>query len=94
MRAEAGFKCERCGDPEGPGPGHTLTVNLLNKEQGDIRRANLVVLCRRCQGRVGKRPLVRLANQLELFEPFELLWLQPHLEALGVRTPDPRLRRN
>jgi len=87
MRSEVGFRCERCGDPERPEGGHTLTVNLLNKEQGDIRRANLAVLCRRCQGRTRNIPLNRLANQLELFEPFELRWLGPHLEALGIPLP-------
>jgi len=84
MRAEAGFECERCGAPERTDSGHTLTVNTLNKEQGHTRRANLVVLCRHCQGRLRLIPLDRLANQLELFEPFELRWLQPHLEALGI----------
>jgi len=91
MRSETGFKCERCGAPERTDPGHTLTVNLLNKEQGYLRRANLAVLCRHCQGRTRRISLDRLANQLELFEPFELLWLGPHLEALGVRIPDPRV---
>lgn len=92
MRAEAGFRCERCGDPENPDGGHTLTTNLLIKELGTISRANSVVLCRRCQGHLRSISLVRLANQLELFESFELRWLQPHLEALGISTPEPRLR--
>ena len=93
MRAEVGFKCERCGAPEGSGPGHTLTVNLLNKDQEDRRRANLAVLCRHCQGRVRTRPLDRLAIQLELFEPFELRWLGPHLEALGILAIPERMAR-
>ena len=90
MRAEAGFKCERCGAPEGSGPGHTLTVNRLNNVLGDIRRANLVVLCRRCQGYTRNIPLDRLVSQLELFETFELSWLGPHLDALGVPLPGAR----
>jgi len=91
MRSETGFRCERCGAPEGSDSGHTLTVNLLNKEQRDTRRANLVVLCRHCQGRTRRLCLGELANQLELFEPFELAWLGPHLEALGILVPGPRL---
>lgn len=94
MRAEAGFKCERCGDPEDPEGGHTLTTNLLIRELGVIARANLVVLCRCCQGHVLHMPLARLAGQLELFEPFELSWLRPHLEGMGVRISDARLGRN
>jgi hypothetical protein len=94
MRAEAGFRCERCGDPELPDSGHTLTTNLLIKELGVVSRANLVVLCRHCQGRVRNMPLVRLAGQLEMFAPFELRWLQPHLEGLGIRAPDVSGRRN
>lgn len=93
MRAEVGFKCERCGAPEGSGPRHTLTVNPLCKDQGLTVRANLAVLCRHCGGRVRTRPLDRLANQLEMFEHFELRWLQPHLEALGIQAPGARLRK-
>ena len=91
MRAEAGFRCERCGDPENPEGGHTLTTNLLIKELGTISRANSVVLCRHCQGCVRHMPLVELIYQLEMFEPFELRWLQPHLEGLGIQVRDPRL---
>jgi len=91
MRSEVGFKCERCGAPEGSGPGHTLTVNPLSKSQGLRVRANLAVLCRHCQGRVRTRPMGRLVGQLELFEPFELRWLQPHLEALGIPLPGARV---
>lgn len=94
MRAEAGFMCERCGAPEGSSPGHTLTVNTLTKDQRLTRRANRVVLCRHCQGRLRGIPLGHLVNQLELFEPFELRWLQPHLEALGIPPPDPKQRNN
>lgn len=94
MRAEVGFKCERCGAPEGSAPGYTLTVNLLNKLLPALRRANLVVLCRHCQGCTRNISLARLASQLEMFDPFELRWLQPHLEALGIAPPEPRLRSN
>lgn len=94
MRAEAGFRCERCGAPEGSDPGHTLTVNLLTRDQGRLRRANLAVLCRRCQGRTRNIPLDRLINQLDMFEPFEMVWLGPHLEALEIRSPDLSGRRN
>lgn len=94
MKAEAGFRCERCGDTERLDGGHTLTTNLLIRELGVITRANLAVLCRHCQGYVLHMPLARLAGQLELFEPFELRWLRPHLEGMGVRTPDARLGRN
>lgn len=87
MRAEAGFECERCGTPELPDAGHTLTTNLLIKELGTISQANSVVLCRHCQGRVRNLSLRNLANQLELFEPFELRWLRPHLEAMGMPAP-------
>jgi hypothetical protein len=92
MRAEAGFRCERCGAPEGSAPGHTLTVNLVNTVLTYSSRANLVVLCRHCQGRLRTRPMGRLINQLEMFEPFELRWLQPHLEALGIPIPGARLK--
>lgn len=91
MRSEVGFKCERCGAPEGSDPGHTLTVNPINRELVYIKRANLAVLCRHCQGRARKISLDRLVLQLELFEPFELLWLQPHLEGLGIPLPGARV---
>ena len=90
MRAEAGFRCERCGAPELPGPGHTLTVNQLINQDGYTTRANRVVLCRRCQGHLRAQPMGRLANQLEMFEPFELRWLQPHLDGLGIPVPGAR----
>lgn len=94
MRAMAGFSCERCGAPEGSAPGYTLTVNLLNRSLTIFRRANLAVLCRHCQGRTRHLNLRNLANQAEMFDPFELRWLQPHLEGLGIRAPDVRLGNN
>jgi len=86
-KAEAGFRCERCGDPERPDGGHTLTTNQLIEELGILAQANLVVLCRHCQGHVRSMDLRNLANQLEMFTPFELRWLQPHLERLGIQAP-------
>jgi hypothetical protein len=94
MRAESGFRCERCGDPENPEGGHTLTTNLLIRELGVITPANLVVLCRHCQGHVLHMPLAHLASQLEIFDPFELRWLRPHLDGLGIQVPDLSERRN
>lgn len=94
MRAQVGYKCERCGDHAGSESGHTLTVNLVNKILTDTRRANLVVLCRHCQGRLRLIPLDHLVNQLEMFDFFELRWLEPHLEGLGIRAPGVRLRNN
>lgn len=94
MRAQAGYKCERCGDHEDPEGGHTLTVNLVNKMLTDTRRANLVVLCRHCQGRLRLIPLDHLVNQLEMFGDFELHWLEPHLGGLGIRVPNARSRNN
>jgi hypothetical protein len=94
MRSEVRFRCERCGDPERPDSGHTLTVNPINRELEYIKRANLVVLCRHCQGRLRLIPLDRLVKQLELFDSFELRWLQPHLEGLGIRVPEPVMRRD
>lgn len=91
MRAEAGFRCERCGEPENPDGGHTLTVNAFVYSQGPISRASRFVLCRRCQGHLRSMPWDRLVNQLEMFEPFELHWLQPHLEALGIPVPAAKL---
>jgi hypothetical protein len=94
MRSEVGFRCERCGAPELPDSGHTLTTNLLIEELGVVTRANLVVLCRHCQGHTRHLTLRNLANQLEMFDPFEFRWLQPHLEALGIQHPDVSGRRN
>lgn len=87
MRAEAGFCCERCLHPDDPQAGYMLTVHHLNGVPEDCRRANLAVLCQRCHLHIQNIPLDRLANQLELFDDFELRWLQPHLEGLGVRFP-------
>jgi hypothetical protein len=94
IRAEARFKCERCGAPEGSEPGRTLTVNLVNKAFANTWTANLVALCRHCQGRLRVIPLDHLVNQLEMFGDFELKWLGPHLERLGIRVPDTRSRNN
>ena len=49
--------------------------------------ANLIVLCRRCQGRTRAMHLDHQVNQLEMFGPFELLWLASHLERLGISVP-------
>jgi hypothetical protein len=90
MKADAGFKCERCGAPEGEGPGQSLTVNLLIEARGYMVLANLVVLCRHCQGHTRQLNLLNLINQRELFEPFEHTWLVPHLKRLGLGVPDLR----
>jgi hypothetical protein len=87
MRAEADFRCERCGYPEGEGSGHTLTVNPIIRDLPYIKRANLVVLCRRCQGRTRRVSLESMARQLGLFESSELPWLEPHLAGVGIRRP-------
>lgn len=71
-----------------------LTVHHLNCDPGDCRRANLAALCQRCHLHVQNIPLVQLANQLEMFEPFELRWLQPHLEGLGILAPAVGVRSN
>lgn len=94
MKAEVGFRCERCGTPERPEGGHTLTTNLLIKELGVITQDNLVVLCRHCQGHIQHMSLLSLVNQLAIFDNFELRWLQPHLEGLGVPLPAAASRNN
>jgi hypothetical protein len=94
MRAESGFKCERCRAPELTGPGQTLTVNLIRRDLPYTNRANLVVLCRRCQGQLRTVHLDDLGRQLELFESYELHWLRPHLEGLGLLVPGTRERNN
>lgn len=91
-RAEAGFRCERCRHPDDRYTGYMLTVHHLNKNKSDSRQANRTALCQRCHLHIEPIPLEALVNQLELFEPFELRWLKPHLEGLGIPIPEPRLR--
>jgi len=64
-----------------------ITVHHLNGNPGDCRPANLAVLCQRCHLHVQNMPLYKLANQLEMFGDFELIWLQPHLKGLGIPVP-------
>lgn len=92
IRAEVGFRCERCRRSNDSQAGYMLGVHHINKVKADIRLANLAALCQRCHLHVEPIPLEALVNQLEMFEPFELRWLKPHLEGLGIPIPEPRLR--
>jgi len=82
--------CERCGHPDDARAGYMLTVHHLNGNTEDSRRANLAALCQRCHLHIQNITLDHLSNQLEMFEPFELLWLDPHLYRLGL--PVPKIR--
>ena len=92
VKVEAGFRCERCGRSHNPQDGYMLGVHHLNKVKSDNRRANLAALCQKCHLHVEHISPPALLAQAEMFEPFEARWLKPHLEGLGVRIPDPRLR--
>jgi len=87
-KAEVYFECERCGHPDDPEAGYTLTVHHLNGNPADCRRANLAALCQRCHLHVQNVDLRNLANQLEMFGDFEQKWLRPHLEGLGILAPE------
>ena len=86
-KCDVDFTCERCGHPHDPDNGYTLTVHHLNGNPADCRKANLAVLCQRCHLHVQAVPFVCLVNQLEMFDDFELRWLRPHLEGLGLTVP-------
>jgi hypothetical protein len=87
MKVNAGFVCERCGHPDDPENGYMLTVHHLDGVPAHCQSANLPVLCQRCHLHVQNIPLYQLANQLEMFEDFEMRWLRPHLEGLGIPVP-------
>ena len=80
VKAEAGWKCERCKHPNDLASGHVLTVHHLtnNKQQSFEDRWAFAALCQRChlaiQGRV---------KMDQMFMP-EILpvsdWFKPHLE--------------
>lgn len=89
-KAEAGFKCERCGHAEDPQVESSLQVIILDPKLPRFKWANLVVLCPGCTAFVQKTPFSYLVNQLEMFDDFEACWLQPHLQALEVPRPLPR----
>jgi len=86
-KSEAGFKCERCGRKEDPQSDNMLDVIALDKELPVFKWANLVVLCPSCRDFVQGIPWACLANQLEMFDDFEMRWLRPHLEGLGIPGP-------
>jgi 5-methylcytosine-specific restriction endonuclease McrA len=78
VKDAAGHKCERCGHPNDPKAGYTLTVHHLDHNPLNSARSNLAALCQRCHLHVQNIPLNALFNQLELLDPFEVHWLAKH----------------
>jgi hypothetical protein len=75
VKAEAGWRCVRCGRPHDADPrtGNTLTVHHLTGDKSDCRWWNLLPLCQRChlsiQRRVDpERPWI--LEHSEWFKPF------------------------
>jgi hypothetical protein len=56
VKADAGWRCVRCGHEHDPGAGYCLTVHHLDVDPANCEWWNLAALCQRChltiQGRV------------------------------------------
>ncbi len=84
VKAESGYRCERCGHPHDPGAGYALTVHHLDNDKSNCARWNLAALCQRChlavQGKV-------FLPQFYMFE--HSAWFIPHVvgyyESIGVK---------
>ena len=75
IREKNNFRCERCGSPNNPTGGYTLTVHHLDGNKSNNDDWNLAALCQRChltiQGKV-------LMQQVYMFEHTD--WFKPHVE--------------
>lgn len=75
VKAEAGYKCERCRHPHDPATDHTLTVHHLDGNKSNCARWNLAALCQKChlhcQGKL-------FMPQFFIFEHSE--WFKTHVD--------------
>ncbi len=75
IKAQAGWRCIRCGHPHDVTTGHVLTVHHLDGVKENCAWWNLPPLCQRCHLKIQVK--VNLA-QLYMFE--HAGWFQPYLD--------------
>ena len=80
IKNEAGNRCERCHHSDDSATGYMLTTHHLDGNKENCEDWNLAALCQRCHLHLQLFSLEILFYQLELFSPFEQLWLMPHKE--------------
>lgn len=78
IKAKAGWRCERCTNPNDRATGHVLTVHHLDGNKSNCEDWNLAALCQRChlaiQGRVKM-------DQLFFLDILPVSgWFKPHYE--------------
>ena len=75
IKAEAGFKCERCRHIHDPKAGFCLTVHHLVPEKSLCEDWNLAALCQRCH--------LHIQAKVDMNQDYMLphsKWFIPHLE--------------
>jgi 5-methylcytosine-specific restriction endonuclease McrA len=74
VKQEANYLCERCGHPNDPDHGYTLTVHHLDGDKSNNARWNLAALCQKCHLRIQGRVFL---PQFYMFE--HSAWFEPHV---------------
>ena len=78
IKANAGWRCERCQHANDMASGHVLTVHHLDGDKANCEDWNLAALCQRChltiQGRVKMEQVFS-----EIVLPVSP-WFKPHLD--------------
>ena len=73
-KADAGWKCVRCGHPHDPTTGHTLTVHHIDGNKANCQWFNLASLCQRCHLHIQAKVII---EQPYLFEHSD--WFKPYV---------------
>jgi hypothetical protein len=80
VKAEAGWKCIRCGHPHEPATGYCLTVHHLDYDPSNNIWWNLLALCQRCHLHIGAKVVV---EQEWMFE--HSAWFKPYVAGYYAR---------
>ena len=74
VKADAGWKCIRCGRAHSPETGYCLTVHHVDMDVSNNRWWNLLALCQRCHLEIQARVVL---EQIYMFPHSE--WLKPYV---------------
>lgn len=74
VKADAGWKCVRCGELHDVGAGYTLTVHHIDLNKSNCEWWNLAALCQRCHLQIQHKVIIERAFMFEHSD-----WFKPYV---------------